>query len=279
MFLLKNKEIEAKIVIDKQGLEVVSLKHNGIEVLYQQDGSWGKTWPILYPICGSVNGPYLHNGRDYHTPRHGFFSQIKDWTIDSQTNEKIVCHFKNHYQFQDIYPFEFEITITILLDNNKFIYLFDVMNIGKELMSYSFGHHPAFKVEKDSKVIFSNEQFYSSKAGKGNTYVPDHNKIAAKEIVISEVDFSDSKSLLFDQFNLDSITYLYKDKTINMYFDKNPYFVIWKATNDMDFVCLEPYWGLPDLETRLGNRYRDKLGMKQLECGESEVLTMTLEIN
>ncbi|QBQ08056.1 aldose 1-epimerase [Spiroplasma gladiatoris] len=278
MYKLKNELLNVKFEIAKQGLEITSIKHKGIEVLYQQDGSWPKTWPVLFPICGNVTGPFLHNEKDYHTPRHGFFTQIKDWDIEIINEKKAKCMFRAHDQFKDIYPFDFDIIIDLYLEDNKLNYVFEVINVGHETMSYSFGHHPAFKVDKDSKVIFESEQYYTTKTGANGTYLPNQERTGVSEIIISNVDFGDSKSLLFDEFELDKINYLYKDKKITMKFDKNPYFVLWKPNNDMDFICIEPYWGLPDLETRIGNRFRDKLAMRQLEKGESEVINMSIEI-
>ncbi|QGS52282.1 hypothetical protein [Spiroplasma tabanidicola] len=279
MYQLKNDVLNVGFKVANQGLEIVSIKHKGEEVLYQQDGSWNKTWPILFPICGNVSGPFVHDEKEFHTPRHGFFAQMKDWDIKLEGETKAVCMFRAHNQFKSIYPFDFDLVINIIIERNMLTYTFEVINVGKEMMSYSFGHHPAFKVDKNSKVVFESEQAYVTKFGKGGTYIPNQEKMYAKEVVISEVDYSDSKSLLFDEFKLDSILYEYKNKKIKMSFDKEPYFVLWKATNDVDFICIEPYWGLPDLEKRIGNRFRDKLAMRQIDPGNKEVINLSIQIN
>ncbi|AOG60841.1 aldose 1-epimerase [Spiroplasma helicoides] len=278
MYILKNEYLEVKAVVASQGLEIISIKHDKDEILYQQDGSWGKTWPILFPICGNVTGPFIYDQKSYLTPRHGFFSQIKDWEVEIKSDENVIFMFRAHDQFKSIYPFDFDLVINLKLKKNKLVYTFEIINIGEKVMYYSFGHHPAFKVDSSSKVVFDNLQSYTDKSGIGGTYLPNQDTNKVKEIIISEIDFSDSKSLLFDQFSLDHICYYYQNKKIKMSFNNEPYFVIWKSTNAMDFVCLEPYWGLPDLETRISNEYKDKLAIRELGPKNTSKFEMTIEV-
>lgn len=80
MYILKNENLTAQI--SKNPFELVSLKKDGKEYVYQQDSTWKKSWPICFPITGKlINDQYRLDDKTYHMTGNGFFRAIADWKI------------------------------------------------------------------------------------------------------------------------------------------------------------------------------------------------------
>jgi galactose mutarotase-like enzyme len=72
-----------------------------------------------------------------------------------------VFSLKNSEETWKVYPFNFELKISYVLENNTLIVKYDIINHSSEEMYYSIGAHPAFAIEgnfEEYSLIFDEEK-------------------------------------------------------------------------------------------------------------------------
>ena len=109
--------------------------------------------PILFPICGNLPDNLLKLPQgSFNINQHGFVRDLP-WEItllDDQTG--FLLSINNSQTTFKQYPYLFQIDMNVRpkpnsLEIHSFIY-----NLGKEVMPFSFGIHPYFKVNNLDKV-------------------------------------------------------------------------------------------------------------------------------
>ena len=135
--------------IESRGAEIKSIlnKREGIEYIWGGDPAfWSKTSPVLFPVVGALkDNTYWYNSQSFHLPRHGF-AREKEFKIQDQKVASITFFIESDPQTLELYPFPFELSITYNLEGNALLVTYLVKNRGKEIMLFSLGGHPAFKV-------------------------------------------------------------------------------------------------------------------------------------
>ncbi|AHI52642.1 aldose epimerase family protein [Spiroplasma culicicola] len=275
MYKIENKKLKVEFTIDEIGFEIKSIKYNNQEVVYQEEGSWKKRWPTLFPVCGSIIDGIVHEGKKYDVPRHGFFKEIKEWIVEVK-GELATLTFNSNQMFKDIFPFEFKLQLDLILEEDTFNFKTSVTNLSDEVMYYSFGHHPAFLTDSNTKIVFENEENYSMKMGPHGTYLKTDELYKAKEITVAEVDFSDSKSLFFDEIKSNWIKYNYKNVEITFDIEQYPYFILWSTNNTSNYICIEPWQGLPDEYERQDLEFKNKKGNVSLRPNQTNVFDLKM---
>ncbi|WP_101780527.1 hypothetical protein [Spiroplasma monobiae] len=262
-----NDDIEVEFSINP--FEINSIKKSGNEIIYQKTSAWKKTWPILFPVCGNLKENLTHNGLDLKIKRHGFFKDISRWEIVDKKNERIVLNYKSEKEFYDLYPFKFELEIELKLLEDEFLFTIKVINLENEVMYFSLGHHPGFLFNENSKLKLEKEDLFTDKFEEG--LVSDLAKdIKIKEITFYGLDFYNSKSYMTDEYNLGKI----KVNNGNVQFDivakdfKD--LVIWRESNDCDFICVENWNGIPDVISNNSREIKDKNKILSLNIGEQK---------
>ncbi len=280
MYTIKNEYLDITFKADSCNFEITSLKFKNNEVCYQQNSSWKKTWPLLFPNCGAINGYIKYNGVKYPLPRHGFMKNINNWTIKSIYNDCAVLSFSSNCQFSKIYPFEFELDLILKVAKNVFSIDFVVTNVEDVDMYYSFGHHPAFKVDDSSKIVLESEEtFFDSFTPEGLYLEYEQNKKKWKEIIIKDVDFSESKSYFCD--TLRSGYLLYKNDSFEFKLPLNDYSTLglWRDNNDSGFICIEPWCGMPDKSGNSDHNLKNKYKILKLNPKESKKISFQMIFN
>ena len=68
--------IEIKTV--KKGAELVSIKFNGFEKMYDRQDFWNRHSSVLFPIVGKLkNEKTIINGQTYEIGQHGFAKDME----------------------------------------------------------------------------------------------------------------------------------------------------------------------------------------------------------
>ncbi|ALD66155.1 aldose epimerase family protein [Spiroplasma cantharicola] len=269
-----NSEIE--VIFEVNPFEIKSIKKSNIEIIYQQSSNWQKNWPILFPICGNLNGNLEHNGKLLKLERHGFFKEIKSWKIIEHSQSKITLEYISKEDFYEIYPFKFKMTIELYLDKNNFFLNIIIKNLESEEMFFSIGHHPGFKFLNRSNLQIEKPILFSDKFENG-LILNLEKDIKIKEFTNQSLDFSDSKSYITDDYNnqdinINSGEIKFKIKT-NDFKD----LVLWRENNSCDFICVEHWNGLPDRVKRISNELKDKPEILTLKTDEQKEFLLNIE--
>lgn len=131
--------------ISTLGAELISLKKNGTEYLWQGDPAfWHGQSPLLFPTCGNCwNGSYRVNGREYKIGKHGFARHM-EFDIVRQTGHTVTLAIHSDDDTLTVFPFRFFLFVTYRLEVSGIEVEWLVQNQGDDEMFFDIGAHPAF---------------------------------------------------------------------------------------------------------------------------------------
>ena len=277
-----------KVEIDEKGAQLTHVLNKQENFDYIWNGTeWPKHAPLLFPAIGrSTQDSYLIDGQSYPMQQHGFVSDYV-FEVAEQSSEKLVLSFTDNDETFKSYPFHFELLVTFELSGNKLKQVFNVKNLDDQELSYSFGFHPAFNVPianegnfEDYQVVFETadaalEQFeikknpFPYRSGEKIRF-----NDGAKVLPLTRKIFEAGLIILNNQ--IDSVTLNSKSSKHQIKMEKAdfPYFCLWtKEDEDLAFLCLEPFYGLPDvidqsqeLNQKEGNIHLAAKSEKTLSC-------------
>ncbi len=243
--------------IDTMGAELKRFDDTIDGVSYLFDGDprwWAGTAPVLFPIIGGLaSGTYTHEGIAYPLGSHGFARKSEFAVIGYDTTHAVLALRANE-ETKQVYPFDFLLTVTFALDYAGLSVQYDVQNLGSSPMYFSIGSHPAFAVpfsggflehhflefeypERDERWFFADgclleQSEMAFDAGRIINLRPDlfdRGPLIFRDVVSRAISLRRSRSI-------DAIT---------VRFDA-PNVAIWSKPGRAPFVCIEPWWGIPD---------------------------------
>lgn len=288
MFTIENAKIKA--VINAKGAELTSLvnKENQLDYMWAGDPAvWGKHSPVLFPIVGTLkNNTYLYNGKEYQLPRHGF-ARDKQFAVESQNEDSITLLLRNDAETLTVYPFAFEFRLRYTLFEYSLAVAYEVVNPAKELMYFSVGAHPAFKIPLVAGTDYTDYylQFNQVETAPRWPISPDG---LIEQTPIDLLQNTNRLNLSKDLFQKDAlvvkgmastIVTLGSNKTEHGFrFDYPgfPFMGIWAAKN-ADFVCVEPWCGIAD-SVASTQQLPEKEGINKLKGGEKFTRTWTVTV-
>jgi len=288
-FTLQNDYL--KVIAKKNGAELISIKllEDNTEYLWQGDTiTWSDHAIVQFPIIGNLkNDGYQFNKLAYKMMSHGF-ARISDFKVIEKSNTKMVFQLKSSATTKEFYPFEFTFRVTYLLDKKSIKVTFDVLNEDKEEMYFSLGYHPGFNCPlkigenmEDYYLEFSEIESANRLLMKDNlidsvqtNYLSETNKINLNKSIFQEdaIILKDIKSTSL------SLKNKLNDKSIKVDFGEVPYLGIWSPKRFGDFVCIEPWFGIPDKKNASGN-LKEKEGVIELPQKSSYNWECTITIN
>ena len=277
---ISNSKISASI--NSIGAELIRLEKDNKNYIWTVDETyWNKTSPILFPIVGRLkNDSYSINNTTFELPRHGF-ARNYDFQIVNQTENSVVFQLESNSETLKNYPFDFQLQLEYLLEDNTLKMNYSVVNKSNETMPFSIGAHPAFAIDnnfsdyslrfnKDDKFIsfeLENEQFNNS-----------FKEISTVNNTIS-LDYSlfEKDALVFKHLNSNELTLLENGKEVlSVQFEGFPYLGIWTKPN-APYLCIEPWCGLADNVNHNGE-LSIKEGINLLEKDATFKRTMTIRL-
>jgi galactose mutarotase-like enzyme len=273
-----------KVIIDKKGAELKSVKHLHHQLEYMWSGDptfWGKTSPVLFPIVGTLKeNTYLHEGKAYHLPRHGF-AREKVFSVTKKSSQSITFSLSADDITREVYPFEFTFSINYTIEENRLTVTYEVQNDGNAEMYFSVGGHPAFQLPlvqgteyDDYRLEFEKketaERWPISKEGLIETspvqFLQDDNEIQLTKGLFK-------KDAIVLKHLRSNFVRLASDKTphgLQFNFQGFPYLGLWAAPN-ADFICIEPWCGIAD-SVDTGQNITKKEGIISLPAGEKFIV-------
>jgi len=241
-----------------KGAELCSLKTSDIEYIWEGNPTfWGKHSPILFPVVGTLkNNSYVFENKQYQMFRHGFARDL-NFELVAKSNTEVSFSLKNSESSLLMYPFEFELIVTYILDNKKLKIQYHVRNFSDKTMPFSIGVHPAFSLKND----FQNYSLDFELDELLEYHLLEWDLLSDKTEKIELVD--KKMHLNYDLFENDALVFKQlKSKTIaiaehgnpflRINFSQFPNLGIW-TKKDAPFICLEPWFGFADEITSSGD--------------------------
>ena len=258
------------ISVNTHGAELSSIinKKENKEMLWQGDPEyWGRKSPVLFPVVGKYkNGKTTYEGKEYSLGQHGFARDM-EFVIAEKTSNKLTFILESNHKTLEVYPFNFRLTCTFQLVDNKIIVGWEVQNTDNKKIYFSIGAHPAFYCEKSKTVLKMNsENLKYSLVNADGLYTPKKYDVES-EFVLHDSIF-DNDALIIENSNVTEVSLVDNDKEyITVKFDA-PLFGIWSPTKkNAPFVCIEPWFGRCDAEDFNGD-ITEREWSNALEIGE-----------
>lgn len=285
MHLQNNK---LSIDIKSLGAELTSLKYNEKEFLWNADKKyWGRHAPILFPIVGKLkdNTMYVENN-EYSMGQHGFARDSEFINVFCSDN-KVTYLLSYSEETLKVYPYKFELYISYEIFDNKVKVIYEVKNVDDKDIYFSIGGHPAFKwplVEnenfEDYYIEFEQnekQKFIKNESG----CLSYQNEFIIEDTNIIELNKSKFNIDTFTFKNLNSNKVSLKSKKsspfVTIYFAGFPYLGIWSRTDEANFICIEPWYGLADF-TSHNKDFKTKEGILRLKIGDDFKCSYIIEI-
>ncbi len=268
--IISNGELSASI--NPQGAELNSLKDSGgNEYIWEGDPSfWGKHSPVLFPIVGTLrNNSYLYEGQSYAMTRHGF-ARDNAFTVKEQREGCVVFSLSSNEDTKRVYPFDFELELTYILNEKTLHIYYTVTNNGDKDMPFSIGAHPAFALPGnfgDYSLIFENDEELESTQLENDLLSSKKVTLPVKGNVLP-LDyelFKDDALILRGHTSRNIKIAKDGEPFLKVAFSDFPHLGIWTKEN-APFVCIEPWQGYSDTEEATGNLV-EKEGMVTITPG------------
>ncbi len=243
-----------RVEISNIGATVKSVKDTcGNEYIWAADPQfWKGSAPILFPICGGLNGDtYKYNGKEYTLGRHGYI-RFKEFKVTKHSEDEIVFSSHSDEETMQSYPFVYDFIVTFKLDANKLVTTYTVQNENDCKMYFSVGAHEGYQLKyplTDYSLVFDGVQdppVYSDSfkpIDKGSVSYTDNGALVLN---FKTEQFADG-SVMFHPLNAKSIALVNKhdSKRVTVDLENCEYLVLWTVPN-APFMCIEPWNGISD---------------------------------
>jgi len=287
MITIQNNKLKA--TFNELGAELTSLINlkTEKEIIWEGNADfWGGQSPVLFPIIGALkNEQYIFKSQTYELPRHGF-ARRRIFTVKSSSENEVIFELKSDEESLKIYPFEFSLEIKYTLTENKLTVSYQVKNLSEKKMYFSLGAHPGFAIDTknglkydDYEISFSNNEKLEIHPLIDNLISNETQTIELKNKMLSlSYELFSKDALVMTNMKSQELTLRNKKNShkVIFTFSNFPYFGIWAAKN-ADFVCLEPWQGIADLENH-NQELTEKFGILKLGINEDWKANWAVEI-
>ncbi len=287
MTTIQNTKLKASF--NELGAELVSLINleTGKEIIWEGNADfWSGQSPVLFPTVGALkDDKYIFKGKTYELPRHGF-ARKRVFAAKKSSESEIIFELKSDEESIKIYTFQFSLEIKYTLVENKLTVSYQVKNLSEKEMYFSLGAHPGFAIDTENGLNYSDYEIVFSDDEKLEIH-PLADNLISNETKIIELE-NKTLPLSYELFSKDALVMTtMKSKKLLLQNSKNnqkvifsfsnfPYFGIWAAKN-ADFVCLEPWQGIADLENH-NQELTEKFGILKLDKNEDWKADWAVEI-
>lgn len=245
-----------RCTIAARGAELRSLQDvvAGDEYIWQRDPSvWADSAPILFPWVGRLRGGgYLHGGRRYALPIHGFARHGTFAVEDSQPHGATLV-LRETPATLSCYPFRFVLRVQFLLDAHCLHVRYRVHNPGQGILPFALGSHPGFRLPPPRSggwmLAFSDQEEPLCYRLDGDLLGHEPEALAldgGRRIALTSALF-ERDALVFKRIRSRHVRLQERNGRVRLSVDTGgaPSLGLW-ARPRADYVCIEPWHGYDD---------------------------------
>lgn len=281
LITISSGNLEASV--DTAGAQLMSLKANGGEYLWQRDPQWWpRCAPVLFPIVGNIRNDRADSAQgEIRFGRHGL-ARNYEFAVTEALESSMTLTLESTDETRAAFPYDFRLDMTYALADGALEQRFTVTNTGDVTLPFVVGGHPAFNVPapgcededfSDYALHFAEAWTYASPTISTQTGLIDY------QTRFELLNDSDTLPLTHRLFDVDTL--IFEDvpgRTVTMTgpsghgmqvdFEGFDYLGVWSAANDAPFVAIEPWRGTAT-GTDEDDVFEHKRGMDLLEPGET----------
>ena len=286
---IESNQLKAEISTNGAEIQHLVKKSDGTELIWNGDVSvWKNHAPILFPYVGRcLNGYYTMDGKKCeNTTNHGFV-RGSETTVIAQEKDKVTFELTPNDAIAARYPYKFALQVSYEITDKDLNWKMTVINKDDKPIKFAIGTHTAFacprntdpagteisdyqiefQKKEDIKSVVMNDKGFVIPDGDGNYQV--RPSLDQKGIVpVTKEGFG--TGLCVTGFDSEWIGLRNKkDNSLIKISTKGfPHAMLWQNDKgDPQFVCIEPWYGLPDTAENDGN-WETKLGLNTIQPGE-----------
>jgi len=278
--------------ISSLGAEVRSLKnrHSGEEYIWQIDPEiWGSSAPVLFPAIGSLKDGFVrHKGLKYPLPKHGIIRNNQDLKFQQVSDSECAFSLESSPATAKLYPFDFRFRVSYKLEGRRLIMDYQIENVGEEPMPFICGGHTAYALPLNDGLSLNDYQIQFpiqtesiealTLAESGLLGSRKRNFPFEKGALVLNEDIFKEDALIFANVNCEEVVLKKpgQQSDLRIVFKGYPHLALW-AKPGADYVCIEPWLGLPDREDESTDLSK-KSTYRFLETGESFRIAISTEV-
>lgn len=290
---IENEFIKLNVTTCGGSMTSIFDKRRNEELLYQKNqDSWQGQDVVIFPFIARLkDGYYTHNRKRFDFKNHGLIRYMVG-EVETEEETKLTITFTSDKETLTRYPFEFELKVIYELIDNKVKISYDVLNKSDEEMPFEMGAHPAFKLPgKRTKkefdmtgnyLMFNKEtQLHLMELDESASFVEDEIEFFDTDrIDLNKKLFNDINTIILKAEDFDRTISLYKKDGSKLKVTSNDatFFALWSDKTWGDYVCIEPWTGLPDYDSPI-REINKKPFIKTVKKGEHYVFTYEIEID
>ncbi|MBQ6122289.1 MAG: hypothetical protein IJI59_11190 [Clostridia bacterium] len=144
--IIENERLRISVADLGAELTAVYDKARQAERLWNADPAvWNRHAPILFPFVGKVmDGKYRIGDREYAMKTQHGFARDLPFACVGQTDASVTHVLTADDWTRERYPYEFRLTVTHALEENRLRVAWTVENRGDGRMYFSIGGHPGY---------------------------------------------------------------------------------------------------------------------------------------
>ena len=282
---------QCRATFASHGAELTSLvtSADGLEYIWPGDPAvWGRHAPVLFPLVGRLPGDaYLHEGRAYQLPQHGF-ARDQPFTVLRHGPTELVFRLTHDEATRAVFPFDFELTITYTLRERQLTVRWDVRNPApSQPLLFSIGAHPAVRCPLLPGEAFADYYFEFDHPVTLERHLLRGGLLTgatapvlqqARELPLSYELFADD-ALVFKHYDFTRLTLRSRKSAhfVRFSFAGFPYLGLWTKGPGAGFVCVEPWHGVASPTGKPGELH-EKEGILTLEPGQVFSAEYSMEV-
>lgn len=278
IYTIKNHELEVQI--DDFGAELVSVRFQGKEKLWQnENGSWAGHAPVMFPACGSCD--IVVNGKKYPHFLHGF-ARKNTFEVSDVTPTSATFTLRASNETKELYPFDFIFSLTYAVEESKLKITHFAKNMGKESMYCSFGAHESYALDKgleNYRLIFEKEEVLDSLIHNDNGVLTGKiESFGTGSVLNLPVQFLEkSNTAIFGEIRSSYVTLetLQGEKVATVSLQGFDNLLLWHSEGSQ-MICIEPWQNLPDYAGKTDVEISEKKGLNRVDPGESYTVCRTV---
>ncbi len=270
-----------KVKIAKKGAELVSVKKDGKEKLWQNPTrEWKRHAPLLFPVCGRFG--VTVDGKKYPMKSHGF-ARNSTFRLVEKAKNRIRFLLSANKKTKKMYPFDFHFYVEYEVKENALLVRYEVENPTDKVLGFSTGGHESFALDGDVdgyKLVFDEVERL--------VHLP-HDEDGF--LIGSEVDFGESKELylpvrylsnsdtmIFSSLRSRALELCRRDgeKLARITFDGFSNLLLWRPSRRAHMICIEPWLTLPSVFGEMEKEFLEKKGIRKVAPHSKETIERTI---
>ena len=248
--------------IESNGAEIRSFKRKSTEdeFIWQINPSvWGSSSPVLFPAIGNIKeGKIVYKGKSFAMPKHGMIRNNDSLLFKQLSPSECSFTLENSEETLKQYPFKFRFSVVFSLNANRLKMEYQIENRDVDPLYFCCGGHTAYSITLNNKTKLSDyvieflnkTSLTTRKLGNSGLLSDQTQNISLIEntLALSETLFNED-ALIFENINFDWVRLRKKNETkgVLVRFENYPNLALWSKPG-ADFLCIEPWLGLPDAE-------------------------------